>query len=180
VRPAPAVRLLRALSLPAACSALAVACSEEPGGRWPERNYSGLYAASARAVADDCEMPVFAPADTLQLMLVHAPDNRARVRLSPVIGLAGAFQGDRLEAYAAVPVPVAPATPTAAPERSPRATRSGVPSPDSLRYRLRLDFAGRSFRGEYRVEQPPMLDRLRACSQRFELVGEELARPPGG
>jgi hypothetical protein len=162
-RSTPICFLLGAVPLLSSCSR-----PEETG--WPTRNYSGIYSVRARVVSNSCEAPVFASGDTLLLTLFQTRDNRARVELSPVVTVDGAFMGDRLEARAAIPTPA-----LSLPPADSGATSPATPG-DSLRYRLELDFEGETFEGRYRVEQPPLGGRVEACSQEFQLEGTEVVR----
>jgi hypothetical protein len=163
--------------LPVALLILLGGCSRSDRPQWPARNYSGAYAVTARVVSNDCPTPVFAPGDTLVFALLQSKQNGARVDIAPVASLAGDFQGDHLDAYAAVS-----ATPTgAAPAASAAAGSAGEgaekTASDSVRYRLALDFEGHAFKGTYRVEQPALGMGAEACKQAFDVRGTE--RPSG-
>ncbi|MFN2431834.1 MAG: hypothetical protein ABR599_03275 [Gemmatimonadota bacterium] len=146
---------------------LAAACAPDEESAWPTRNYTGTYAVRARVSANECEAPVFGSADTLLLEVSHAVDNRASVRVSPVVLVRGEFRGDRLEASSAV----------AAPPGTQSADGAGARAPDSVRYRVVFEFDGEELAGDYHVAQPAV-GALRACSQSFELEGHQVQRRP--
>lgn len=155
-------------------TAIAAACSRAEEPHWPTRNYSGTYSARVRAADNSCDAPAFAPGDTLLIALAQAPDNRAKMALSPVVKVAGRFQGDRLEAGAAVPVSQAQTGPPPSPARAESRDSLDPAAPavaDSIRYHVKLDFDQTTFSGEYTVEQPAMGPGLDACRQAFELEG---------
>ncbi|MBA2565662.1 MAG: hypothetical protein H0V09_09610 [Gemmatimonadetes bacterium] len=158
-------------------AALLAACSEpesEPASRWPARNYSGSYAVRAKAASNECPAAIFAAGDTVEFRVLQEHDNRATVVIQPVISLSGVFQGDRLQARAAV-VNTALAAANAAPGKD--STALGV---DSLRYTLDLRFEGEVFEGTYRVDQPALGGGFAACSQTFDVEGRLWVQPQAG
>ncbi|HEY7462524.1 MAG TPA: hypothetical protein VIC59_11715 [Gemmatimonadota bacterium] len=156
--------------------ALAVACSRsEPA--WPARNYSGVYTVQALSTSSSCPAPVFAPGDTLVFTLVQTAQNHARVDIPPVASVAGRFTGDALEGYGAVAAGPEGTPPPAGAAHPPASTAAAGTGPDSIRYRLALQFRGHGFEGTYRVEQPALGQGVAACSQVFDVAGTEV---PGG
>ncbi len=166
----------RSTIAPLVACALAVGCSHsEPA--WPARNYSGVYTVQARTTSSSCPTPVFAPGDTLVFTLVQTPQNRVRVDIPPVASVAGQFTGDALEAYGAVGAGPEGAPHAGGEAQRPASTGAAGAGPDSIRYRLALNFRGHGFEGTYRVEQPALAQGVAACSQVFDVTGMEV---PGG
>jgi hypothetical protein len=160
------------------------ACAGGPDSPYPERNYSGEYAAVVTRAENDCRSQGFAPGDSLTAILHQAQDNRATVVIPPIATLQGAFAGDRLVARSAVQPPELPP----APDEPARAGRGAAAAPepdrpaesagDSIRYVLDLAFEDDHVEGEYRIDQPAIPGWLDACSQRFVLRGARAAAAP--
>ncbi len=153
-------------------SVLIASCGEGDDG-YPSRDWSGRYATTVSEAATDCHGATGPPPMTgFILALEQARNNRVTVTMNPLIGLAGEFRGDRLEARNVVEGPV----------ELPDSILARATVTDSLEtiiYGLEADFSRNGFVGRYVIRAPD----LRAlvlegkgsrCDYRYRLAGQRI------
>ena len=152
--------------------AVALACGGEEDEGYPSRDWSGRYATRTFESSTDCKgVDLPPPLTGFFLELDQHPNNRATLRLNPLVGMTGEFAGDHLDAEGRVEAGID--LPEAMLERS------AADSVDVTTYTLSADFEGVGFEGTYRIRTPD----IRAiadgegpvrCTHRYELRGQSL------
>lgn len=170
------------LALALAGSAMA-ACGggDDP---YPSRDWSGRYATTVSESGTDCHGAAAPPSMTgFILVLEQTRNNRVTVTMNPVVRLAGAFTGDRLDAGNVVQEPVA------LPD-SILARAAPADSLDTITYDLEADFARNGFVGRYVIRAPDLRALVTEgegsrCEYRYRLAGQRIREavegtlPPG-
>jgi hypothetical protein len=127
----------------------AVACGGGDEG-YPSRDWSGRYATQVVEASTDCQGATAPPPMTgLILSLEHYDNNRVAVQMTPVIRLAGGFEGDHLETTNFIQEPVS----------MPDTLLARVTSADSIEtitYRFEADFERNGFQGRYLIRAPDL------------------------
>ena len=151
---------------------------------YPSRDWSGRYATTVSEGATDCHGAAAPPSMTgFILVLEQTRNNRVTVTMNPVVRLAGAFTGDRLDAGNVVQEPVA------LPD-SILARATAADSLDTITYDLEADFARNGFVGRYVIRAPDLRALVREgegspCEYRYRLAGQRIREavegtlPPG-
>lgn len=149
----------------------AVACGGDEG--YPSRDWSGRYAAQVVEASTDCQGANAPPPMTgLIVSLEHYDNNRAAVQLTPVVRLAGGFEGDHLETTNLIQEPVS----------LPDTLLARVTTADSIEiitYRFEADFESNGFRGRYVIRAPDLralvLEGMgKRCQIRYTLAGQRI------
>lgn len=155
---------------PLAMAALLACGGDEE--EYPSRDWTGRYATRTLDSSTDCtgvDLPP--PLTGFFLELDQHPNNRATLRLNPLVALTGEFEGDNLQAEGRVQADID------LPEQM--LERSEADSVDLTTYTLSADFVGVGFEGTYRIRTAD----IRAiadgegpvrCTQRYELRGRML------
>jgi len=145
---------------------------DEPKETYPSQNWSGRYATRTVDSATDCTGEEDAPPlGGFFLELDHHPNNRATLRLNPLVGLSGEFEGDHLEATGTVVTGF----------DAPGTASDGMTgdSLDTTTYTLQADFSGASFEGTYRIRAADVRamaagDGKSLCTHRYEITGRSM------
>lgn len=141
--------------------------------KYPSRDWSGRYATQVVQASTDCQgTPAPPPMTGLILSLEHHDNNRATVQVTPVIRLAGAFEGDRLETGNQIQAPVS----------LPDTLLTLVTPADSIEtitYRFEADFERNGFQGRYVIRAPDLRALVlegdgRRCQIRYSLAGQRI------
>ncbi|HKY61140.1 MAG TPA: hypothetical protein VJP59_09025 [Gemmatimonadota bacterium] len=150
----------------------AVACGSGDEG-YPSRDWSGRYATRVVEASTDCQGATGPPPISgLILSLEHYDNNRAAVQMTPVIRLAGSFQGDHLETTHFIQESVAlPDTLLA------RATPAD--SVETITYSFEADFERNGFQGRYVIRAPDLRALVlegtgKRCQIRYTLSGQRI------
>ena len=141
--------------------------------RYPSRDWSGRYATQVVEASTDCQgAPAPPPMTGLILSLEHYDNNRATVQVTPVIRLAGAFEGDRLETGNLIQEPVSlPDTLLA--------LLTPADSIETITYRFEADFERNGFQGRYVIRAPDLRALIlegagKRCQIRYSLAGQRI------
>lgn len=150
----------------------AVACGSGDEG-YPSRDWSGRYATQVVEASTDCQGATAPPPMTgLILSLEHYDNNRAAVQMTPVIRLAGGFEGDHLETTNFILEPLSlPDTLLA------RTTPAD--SIETITYRFEADFERNGFQGRYVIRAPDLRALVlegagKRCQIRYSLSGQRI------
>ena len=150
----------------------AVACGGGDDG-YPSRDWSGRYATQVVEASTDCQGATAPPPMTgLIVSLEHYDNNRAAVQMTPVVRLAGGFEGDHLETTNFIQEPVS----------LPDTLLARVTSADSIEtitYRFDADFERNGFRGRYVIRAPDLRSLVlegmgKRCQIRYTLAGQRI------
>lgn len=164
-----------------------VACEGGDDG-YPSRDWSGRYATRIVESSTDCQGAAVPPPITgLIISLEHYDNNQVAVQMTPVIRLAGGFEGDHLEATHLIREPISlPDTLLA------RATPAD--SIETVAYLFEADFEGNGFQGQYVIRAPDLRALVlegtgKRCQIRYTFSGQRIqeasepatasSRPPG-
>lgn len=159
------------------CAACGGGGGDDPA--FPSRDWDGDYLTRVVASSTDCIGARLPPAmPGFQLNLDHHPNNRATVRMGPLVQLTGSFEGDHLEAGQTIRQPID------LPD-SLRVRAAAADSLDVISYVLSVDFAGRHYDGSYVITAPDIRALVAnepdaRCAYRYELVGNWFERPATG
>lgn len=149
-----------------------LACGGDEEEGYPSRDWTGRYATRTLDSSTDCtgvDLPP--PVTGFFLALDQHPNNRATLRLNPLVAMTGEFEGDHLEAEGRVQADID------LPEQMLQ--RSDADSVDLTTYALSADFEGVGFEGTYTIRSAD----IRAiadgrgpvrCTHRYELRGRTL------
>jgi hypothetical protein len=150
----------------------AVACGSGDE-EYPSRDWSGRYATQVVEASTDCQGATSPPPMTgLILSLEHYDNNRAAVQMTPVIRLAGGFDGDHLESTNFIQEPLSlPDTLLA------RTTPAD--SIETITYRFEADFERNGFQGRYVIRAPDLRALVlegtgKRCQIRYTLSGQRI------
>ena len=150
----------------------AVACEKgEPG--YPSRDWSGRYATQVVESSTDCEGAT-APPSMMGLIrsLEHYDNNQAAVQMTPLIRLAGEFDGDHLETTHLI-------RESASLPDTLLANVTPADSIETIAYRFEADFERNGFQGRYVIRAPDLRALVlegsgRRCQIRYTLSGQRI------
>lgn len=163
-RPVP-IALAAALWTAAGCG------GADPG--YPSRDWSGRYATQVVESSTDCQGATAPPSMTgLILSLEHYDNNQVAVQVTPLIRLAGEFDGDHLETTNVIRESVS----------LPDTLLARVTAADSIEtitYRFEADFERNGFQGRYLIRAPDLRALVlegsgKRCQIRYVLSGQRI------
>ena len=140
---------------------------------YPSRDWSGRYATQVVEASTDCQGATSPPPMTgIILSLEHYDNNRAAVQMTPVIRLAGGFEGDHLESTNFIQEPVS--LPDTLLVRTTPAD-----SIETITYRFEADFERNGFQGRYVIRAPDLRALVlegtgKRCQIRYTLSGQRI------
>ncbi len=166
------IRATRPAPVALAATLLVAACGSGDEG-YPSRDWSGRYATQVVESSTDCQGATAPPPMTgLILSLEHYNNNRATVQVTPLIRLAGGFEGDHLETTNFIQEPVS----------LPDTLLTRVTPADSIEtvtYRFEADFERNGFQGRYVIRAPDLRALVlegtgKRCQIRYTLSGQRI------
>lgn len=164
---------IRAIPVALAAALWTVQACGSGDEKYPSRDWSGRYATRVVESSTDCQGATAPPPITgLIISLEHYDNNQAAVQMTPVIRVAGEFEGDRLEATTVIREPVSlPDTLVA------RVTPAD--SIETITYRFEADFKRNGFQGRYVIRAPDLRALVlkgsgKRCQIRYSLSGQRV------
>ena len=148
------------------------ACGSGDDG-YPSRDWSGRYATRVVESSTDCQGATGPPSMTgLILSLEHYDNNQAAVQITPLIRLAGEFEGDHLWTTHLIRESVS----------LPDSLLARVTPADSIEiisYRFEADFERNGFRGRYLIRAPDLRALIlegsgKRCQIGYTLAGQRI------